>query len=210
MARYTGAVCKLCRRERQKLFLKGTKCYTEKCPVERRNFPPGQHGNNARRAKVSEYGLQLREKQKIKRQYRLLEKQFRLTFEKANRQRGITGENLVKLLESRLDNVVYRLGFGSSRSAARQLVLHRHITVNGKSVNIPSYIVRAGDLVQVRERSRKLDTIHESLRKVTERQIPGWLQLDKASMKGTFLNVPERADVPLNASEQLVVELYSK
>jgi small subunit ribosomal protein S4 len=210
MARYTGAVCKLCRRERQKLFLKGTKCYTEKCPVERRNFPPGQHGNNARRAKVSEYGVQLREKQKIKRQYRLLEKQFRLTFEKANRQRGITGENLVKLLESRLDNVVYRLGFGSSRDAARQLVLHRHILVNGKSVNIPSYIVRAGDTVQVRERSRKLDTIHESLKKVTERQIPGWLQLDKASMKGTFVNVPERADVPLNASEQLVVELYSK
>lgn len=210
MARYTGAVCKLCRRERQKLFLKGTKCYTEKCPVERRNFPPGQHGNNARRAKVSEYGVQLREKQKIKRQYRLLEKQFRLTFERANRQRGVTGENLVKLLESRLDNVVYRLGFGSSRDAARQLVLHRHILVNGKSVNIPSYTVRAGDQIHVRERSRKLDAIHESLKKVTERQIPAWLQLDKANMKGTFVNVPERADVPLNASEQLVVELYSK
>ncbi len=210
MARYTGAVCKLCRRERQKLFLKGTKCYTEKCPVDRRNFPPGQHGNNARRAKVSEYGLQLREKQKIKRQYRLLEKQFRLTFERANRQRGITGENLVKLLESRLDNVVYRLGFGASRDAARQLVLHRHILVNGKSVNIPSYTVRAGDTVQVRDRSRKLDAIHESLKKVTERQIPAWLQLDKASMKGTFVNAPDRADVPLNASEQLVVELYSK
>src|SRR5947209_7617268 len=135
MARYTDAVCKLCRRERQKLFLKGPKCYTEKCPVDRRTYPPGQHGANVRRQKVSEYGLQLREKQKIKRSYRLLEKQFRLTFEKANRQRGITGENLVKLLEGRLDNVVYRLGFGSSRAASRQLILHRHVLVNNKSVN---------------------------------------------------------------------------
>jgi small subunit ribosomal protein S4 len=210
MARYTDAVCKLCRRERQKLFLKGTKCYTEKCPVERRNFPPGQHGANARRSKVSEYGIQLREKQKIKRTYRLLEKQFRLTFEKANRQRGITGENLVKMLEGRLDNVVYRLGFGSSRAAARQLVLHGHITVNARSVNIPSYQVKAGDVIQVRAKSRKLDAIHDSLKRVSERQVPSWLQLDKANLKGTFVNFPERADVPLNASEQLVVELYSK
>jgi small subunit ribosomal protein S4 len=210
MARYTDAVCKLCRRERQKLFLKGTKCYTEKCPVERRNFPPGQHGSNVRRTKVSEYGIQLREKQKIKRTYRLLEKQFRLTFEKANRQRGITGENLVKLLESRLDNVVYRLGFGASRSSARQTVLHGHILVNGRNVNIPSFIVKPGDVIQVRPKSRKLDMIHDSMKRVTERQIPGWLQLDKANLKGTFMNVPERADVPLNASEQLVVELYSK
>jgi small subunit ribosomal protein S4 len=210
MARYTDAVCKLCRRERQKLFLKGAKCYTEKCPVERRNYPPGQHGANVRRQKVSEYGLQLREKQKIKRMYRLLEKQFRLTFEKANRQRGITGDNLVRLLESRLDNVVYRLGFGSSRDAARQLVLHGHITVNAHSVNIPSYQVKAGDTIQVRPKSRKLDAIHDSMKRISERQIPGWLQLDKANLKGTFLNAPERADVPLNASEQLVVELYSK
>jgi small subunit ribosomal protein S4 len=210
MARYTDAVCKLCRRERQKLFLKGTKCYTEKCPVERRNYPPGQHGANARRTKVSEYGIQLREKQKIKRSYRLLEKQFRLTFEKANRQRGITGENLVKMLEGRLDNVVYRLGFGSSRAAARQLVLHGHITVNTRSVNIPSYQVKPGDVIQVRAKSRKMDAIHDSMKRITERQVPAWLQLDKANLKGTFVNFPERADVPLNASEQLVVELYSK
>ncbi|HVZ40242.1 MAG TPA: 30S ribosomal protein S4 [Candidatus Kapabacteria bacterium] len=211
MARYTDAVCKLCRRERQKLFLKGAKCYTEKCPVERRNYPPGQHGGtNARRAKVTEYGLQLREKQKIKRTYRLLEKQFRLSFEKANRQQGITGENLVRLLETRLDNMVYRLGFGSSRNAARQLVLHRHITVNGKSVNIPSFHVKTGDVVQVRPKSRKLDAIHDAMKRVNDRSIPSWVQLDKANMKGTLLNLPERADVPLNANEQLVVELYSK
>ena len=210
MARYTAPVCKLCRRERQKLFLKGAKCYTEKCPVERRNFPPGQHGNNARRQKVSEYGLQLREKQKIKRSYRLLEKQFRLTFEKASRQRGITGENLVGMLESRLDNTVYRLGFASSRDAARQLVTHGHVTVNDRLLNIPSAQLKPGDVLQIRAKSRKLDAIHESLRRVTDRQVPAWLNLDKANMKGTFMNVPQRADVQLNANEQLVVELYSK
>jgi len=210
MARYTDAVCKLCRRERQKLFLKGAKCYTEKCPVERRNYPPGQHGSNVRRARVTEYGIQLREKQKIKRMYCLLEKQFRLTFEKANRQQGVTGANLVRLLESRLDNVVYRLGFGASRDAARQLVLHRHILVNGNPVNIPSFIVKPGDVVHVRPKSRKLDAVHDALRRVNDRSIPSWLQLDKANLKGTFLNAPERADVPLNANEQLVVELYSK
>lgn len=210
MARYTDAVCKLCRRERQKLFLKGSKCYTEKCPVERRNYPPGQHGGNTRRAKVTEYGLQLREKQKVKRMYRLLEKQFRLTFEKASRQQGVTGTNLVKLLESRLDNVVYRLGFGASRDAARQLVLHRHILVNGSSVNIPSFVVKAGDVIDVRAKSRKLNVIHDAMRRVNDRSIPSWLQLDKATLKGTFLNAPERADVPMNANEQLVVELYSK
>lgn len=210
MARYTGAVCKLCRRERQKLFLKGSKCYTEKCPVDRRTYPPGQHGLDSRRAKATEYGIQLREKQKVKRSYRLLEKQFRHTFERANRQRGITGENLVKLLESRLDNTVYRLGLASSRDAARQLVLHRHFTVNGQMVNIPSYVLKPGDVIQVRSKSKKIDVIHESLRRITERQVPAWLQLDKANLKGTFLTVPERADVPLNANEQLVVELYSK
>lgn len=210
MARYTDAVCKLCRRERQKLFLKGAKCYTEKCPIERRNYAPGQHGPTARRTRVTEYGVQLREKQKIKRTYRLLEKQFRLTFEKANRQQGVTGENLVRLLETRLDNIVYRLGFGSSRSAARQLVLHRHILVNEKSVNIPSFHVRPGDVVQVRPKSRKLDAIHESLKRVSDRSMPSWVQLDKANLKGTLLNLPERADVPLNMNEQLVVELYSK
>jgi small subunit ribosomal protein S4 len=210
MARYSGPVCKLCRRERQKLFLKGAKCYTEKCPVDRRTYPPGQHGANMRRQKVSNYGLQLREKQKIKRWYRLLEKQFRLTFERASRQRGITGENLVRLLESRLDNVVYRLGFAPSRDASRQLVLHGHFTVNDRSVNIPSYVVKPGDVIAVRSRSKKLDVIHESLKRVTTGQVPAWLQLDKANLKGTFVNLPERADVPLTANEQLVVELYSK
>ena len=210
MARYTGAVCKLCRRERQKLFLKGSKCYTEKCPIERRAYPPGQHGVDSRRAKATEYGIQLREKQKIKRSYRLLEKQLRSTFEKANRQRGVTGENLIKLLESRLDNSVYRLGLASSRDAARQLVLHRHFLVNGHSVNIPSYHLKPGDTIQVRAKSKKIDVIHESLRRITERQIPSWLQLDKANLKGTFLSVPEREEVPLNVNEQLVVELYSK
>lgn len=210
MARYTGAVCKLCRRERQKLFLKGAKCYTEKCPVERRAYPPGQHGVDSRRAKATEYGIQLREKQKIKRSYRLLEKQFRRTFEKANRQRGVTGENLIKLLESRLDNTVYRLGLATSRDSARQLVLHRHVLVNGKSVNVPSYHLRPGDTIEIRGKSKKLDNVHESLKRVTERQVPNWLQLDKANLKGTFLTLPEREDVPLNANEQLVVELYSK
>lgn len=210
MARYTDAVCKLCRRERQKLFLKGAKCYTEKCPIERRNQPPGQHGGNMRRQKVTEYGLQLREKQKIKRQYRLLEKQFRLMFERANRQHGPTGDNLVRLLEQRLDNVVYRLGLAASRAAARQLILHRHLTVNNRPVNIPSYQLRPGDIVQLRPKSRRLDAVHEALRRQTERSVPSWLQLDKANLKGTLLNSPERADVPLNANEQLVVELYSK
>jgi small subunit ribosomal protein S4 len=210
MARYTDAVCKLCRRERQKLFLKGAKCFTEKCPVERRNYPPGQHGNNMRRSKVSDYGMQLREKQKIKRSYHLLEKQFRLTFDKASRQRGVTGENLIKMLESRLDNTVFRLGFASSRAAGRQLVLHGHVMVNNRRVNIPSFQMKPGDVVQIRPKSRKLDAIHESLKRITSGQVPPWLQLDKANMKGTYLNAPERADVQLNANEQLVVELYSK
>ncbi len=210
MARYTGAVCKLCRRERQKLFLKGSKCYTDKCPVERRAYPPGQHGVDNRRRRATEYGIQLREKQKIKRSYRLLEKQFRRTFEKANRQRGVTGENLIQLLESRLDNTVYRLGLASSRDEARQLVLHRHFEVNGRSVNIPSYQLKPGDVIQVRAKSRKIDVIHDALKRVSERQVPSWLQLDKANLKGSFLSIPERADVPLAANEQLVVELYSK
>jgi small subunit ribosomal protein S4 len=159
---------------------------------------------------VTEFGIQLREKQKIKRTYQLLEKQFRSIFEKANRQRGVTGENMIKLLESRLDNTVYRLGIAPSRNAARQLVLHRHLLVNGRVVNYPSYHLKPGDTIQVRPKSKKLDAIHESLRRVTEGQVPAWLQLDKANLKGTFLTEPERADVPLNANEQLVVELYSK
>jgi small subunit ribosomal protein S4 len=208
MARYTDSVCKLCRREKQKLFLKGQKCYTDKCPVEQRNYPPGQHGVS-RRAKVSEYGVQLREKQKIKRSYGLLETQFRNYFEKANKLKGITGDNLVKFLESRLDNVVYRLGFASSRKQARQLIRHRHITVNDRLVDIPSFILGAGDIIKIKDKSKKLDLIHNSLKRVKDNTY-SWLSIDKASLSGTFLQVPERADVPLNANEQLVVELYSK
>lgn len=208
MARYIDSVCKLCRRERQKLFLKGQKCYTEKCPIESRNYAPGQHGLN-RRAKISEYGVQLREKQKIKRMYGLLETQFRNYFEKAIKQKGITGENLIKLLERRLDNVVFRLGFAASRSQARQLIKHRHLMVNDKLVDIPSYLVSQGDIVKVKDKSKKLDAIHNSLKRVKESTYP-WLTVDKATLTGTFLQVPERADVPLNANEQLVVELYSK
>jgi len=208
MARYTGPVCKLCRREKQKLFLKGQKCFTEKCPLEKKNYPPGQHGLN-RRAKISEYGIQLREKQKIKRQYGVLETQFRNYFESANNQKGITGDNLVKMLESRFDNVVYRLGLASSRKSARQLIRHRHVMINDRLVDIPSYILKAGDVIKVREKSKKLDLIHNSLKRVKD-NVYSWLSIDKASLSGTFLQVPERADVPLNANEQLVVELYSK
>ncbi len=208
MARYTDSVCKLCRREKQKLFLKGQKCFTEKCPIEVRNYPPGQHGL-ARRSKISEYGVQLREKQKIKRSYGLLETQFRNYFEKADKQKGRTGENLIKLLERRLDNVVFRLGFASSRKQSRQLIKHRHILVNGKLVDIPAYLLKAGDLIQVKEKSKKLDAIHNSLKRVKDNTYT-WLTVDKATLSGTFVQVPERADVPLNANEQLVVELYSK
>ncbi len=208
MARYTDSVCKLCRRERQKLFLKGQKCFTEKCPLEERNYPPGQHGLS-RRAKVSEYGVQLREKQKIKRIYGLLETQFRNYYKKANSQKGIPGENLIKLLERRLDNVVYRLGFASSRKQARQLIRHRHILVNNILVDIPAYLLRAGDTIQIKEKSKKLDAIHNSLKRVKDHTY-SWLTVDKATLSGTFVQVPERADVPLIANEQLVVELYSK
>jgi len=210
MARYTDPSCKLCRREKQKLFLKGTKCFSEKCPVEKRNFPPGQHGMG-RRSKVSEYGIQLREKQKIRRTYGMLETQFRNTFEKASRMRGITGDNLVKLLERRFDNVLYRLNIAPSRKAGRQLILHGHVLVNGKSVNIPSYLLNPGDVIQLKESSRKLEVIHESLKRTRgDSGVPSWLALNKADLSGTFLAVPERADIPLNANEQLIVELYSK
>lgn len=208
MARYTGPSCKLCRRERQKLFLKGSKCHSEKCPLEKKNYVPGQHGLG-RRGKYSEYGVQLREKQKVKRTYGLLESQFRAYFDKANRQKGVTGENLIKLLERRLDNVVYRLGFAPSRKAARQLVLHNHFLVNGKPVNIPSYIVNVGDEVSVRDKSKTLDIIHEALRR-TKDNLYGWLSVDKANLKGKFEQLPERDQIPLNANEQLIVELYSK
>jgi small subunit ribosomal protein S4 len=208
MGRYIDANCKLCRRERQKLFLKGTKCYTEKCPVESRAYPPGQHGQS-RRMKISEYGVQLREKQKVRRIYGLLETQFQNYFEMALRQPGRTGENLVKILETRLDNTVYRLGFAASRKAARQLVLHRHFLVNNKIVDIASYLLRPGDIVQVREKSKKLESIHDSMKRVKDSPMV-WLALDKPAMKGTFVHIPERADIPLQANEQLIIELYSK
>lgn len=209
MARYTGPVCKLCRREGMKLFLKGAKCSTNKCPMEKRAYAPGQHGRS-RRFKQSEYGRQLREKQKMKRIYGVLERQFRRYFDIASRQKGITGENLLQLLERRLDNVVYRLGFAPSRRAARQLVRHRHFAVNGRVVDIPSYLVKPGDRIQVREKSRTLDVIHASMRRVKEGRLVPWLELDKAALVGTFREIPSREDIPVNVSEQLVVELYSK
>jgi small subunit ribosomal protein S4 len=208
MARYIGAVCKLCRREKQKLFLKGSKCYSEKCLVEKKNYPPGQHGLS-RRSKFSEYGVQLREKQKVKRIYGLLEKQFSNYFEEANRSKGITGENLVQILESRLDNVVFRLGFAPSRKSARQLIKHRHFLVNDKIVDIPSFLLSPGDMIKVRDKSKKLDIIHDALKR-TKDNIYSWLAVDKAALSGTFLQLPQRIDVPLNANEQLIVELYSK
>jgi small subunit ribosomal protein S4 len=208
MARYIDSVCKLCRRERQKLFLKGQKCYTEKCPIESRNYPPGEHGQR-RRSKVSEYGIQLREKQKIKRIYGLLENQFRNYFKRANKQNGITGENLIKLLESRFDNIVYRLGLAASRKQARQLIRHRHFMINERLVDIPSYSLTAGDIIKVRDKSKKLDAIHNSLKRVKDTAY-SWLTIDKDNLTGTYVQIPEREDVPLNANEQLVVELYSK
>jgi len=209
MARYIDANCKLCRRERQKLFLKGTKCYTEKCPLEKRNYPPGEHGQR-RRSKISEYGVQLREKQKVRRMYGLAEQQFRNYFERALKQTGRTGETLVKTLERRFDNVLYRLGLAPSRKSARQLILHRHVMVNNRIVDIPSFLLNPGDVIQIREKSKKLGVIHESMKRMKDTAISSWLSLDKATLSGTFLQIPERADVPLNANEQLIVELYSK
>jgi small subunit ribosomal protein S4 len=209
MARYTGANCKLCRRERTKLFLKGTKCFTDKCPIESRNYPPGQHGQS-RRQRMTDYAVQLREKQKVRKTYGVLESQFRRYFEDASRKTGITGENLVKILERRFDNTVYRLGLAPSRKAARQLITHRHFSVNGKVVNIPSYLLKSGDSIQVREKSKKLEVIHDSMKRMKDAMILPWLSLDKANMKGIFVKEPERSDVPFNANEQLIVELYSK
>jgi len=209
MARYVGPVCKLCRREEQKLFLKGSKCTTPKCPVEKKKYPPGQHGTR-RRYKQSEYGIQLREKQKVRKTYGLLERQFRNYFKKAEMQKGITSERLLQMLERRLDNVVYRMGFASSRRTARQLVLHRHFMVNDRLVNIPSFIVKPGDVVRVKDASKKLEIIHSSMKKVRDGELLPWLELDKAGMKGTLLSNPARADIPLDVNESLIVELYSK
>lgn len=209
MARYTGPVCKLCRREGKKLFLKGERCNSTKCSFEKKSYQPGQHGQTSRK-RLSNYGLQLREKQKIKRIYGILEKQFRRYFEIASSQKGITGTNLMKILESRLDNVVYRLGFASSRKMARELASHRHFSVNGKVVNIPSYILKAGDVIQVREKSRKLNAIHESMKRIHGDHELSWLVLDKAKMQGIFIQVPERDQMAVEVNEQLVVGLYSK
>lgn len=211
MARYTGPVCKQCRREGQKLFLKGTKCYTEKCPVERRQYPPGHLGPAAvRRRKQSDYAVQLREKQKVKRMYGLHEKQFRNLFAYAAGRPGVTGENLIVALESRLDNVVFRLGLAANRRQARQLVRHRHVQVNGAMVNIPSYRLAAGDEVALREGSRELDVVEASLRARSRPQLLDWLALDEKNRVGRMVRQPTRGEVPLAAQEQLIVELYSK
>lgn len=209
MARYKDAVCRLCRREGMKLFLKGQKCFTEKCPIEKRNFAPGQHGKD-RKAKIVGYGLQLREKQKTKRIYFTLEKQFRNYFENAARTPGVTGELLLQQLERRLDNVVYRMGFASSRRQARQLVRHGHIHVNGRKVNIPSYQVAAGEEIAVRERSRKMPIIEQAREFSSHQTPPGWIEIDRENLKGRVTALPKRADINLPVNEQLIVELYSK
>ena len=208
MARYTDSVCRLCRRENLKLFLKGERCYTDKCAIERRNYPPGQHGQG--RPKFSEYSIQLREKQKVKRIYGLLEKQFRRTFAEANRTRGITGETLLTLLERRLDNVTYRLGFASSRAEARTLVRHGHLLVNGRKTNIPSYTVRAGDVISVKEQSRQLGRVVSAMEGVQRRGVPDWAELDREAISGRIKTLPSRGDITMPINEKLIVELYSK
>jgi small subunit ribosomal protein S4 len=208
LARYTESVCRLCRRENLKLFLKGERCYTDKCAIERRNYPPGEHGQG--RQKFSEYSIQLREKQKVKRMYGLLEKQFRRTFAQASRTRGITGETLLVLLERRLDNVAYRLGFASSRAEARTLVRHGHILINGKKVNIPSYTVRVGDTVSVKEPSRQLGRVQTAMEGAQRRGIPDWAEVDRESCSGRIKILPSRNDITMPINEKLIVELYSK
>ncbi|MDE3155235.1 MAG: 30S ribosomal protein S4 [Acidobacteriota bacterium] len=209
MARYIGPVCRLCRREGMKLFLKGERCYTEKCAIEKRNVPPGQH-TKLRRAKLAGYGLQLREKQKVKRIYGVLEDQFRRYFEAAERQRGITGETLLQLLERRFDNVIYRLGLATSRAQARQLVRHGHFLVNGRKVDIPSYSLSAGDVVTTRPTSLKAPAILHALEEVKGRGVPEWLTLDAEQASGRVLSLPTREQINLPVQEQLIVELYSK
>ncbi len=209
MSRYTGSVCRLCRRENMKLFLKGDRCYSDKCAFDRRGYPPGVHGQR-RRGKISDYGIQLREKQKVKRMYGLSEKQFRLFFARSDQQKGITGTNLLVFLERRLDNVVYRLGFVNSRSQGRHFVRHNHFTVNGKKVNIPSALIRIDDVVEVREKSRNVSAIQDALEAVVRRGIPQWLELEKDSMRGVVKAYPVREDLTMPMQEQLIVELYSK
>ncbi len=209
MARYTGAVCRLCRREGMKLFLKGSKCFSEKCPIENRNFAPGQHGKD-RKAKIVGYGLQLREKQKAKRIYFTNEGQFRNYYEKASNATGVTGELLLQSLERRLDNVVYRLGFGTSRRQARQIVRHGHIQVNGRKVDIPSYQVKAGDEIAVRESAKQLPVIVAALEYTSHQPAPNWLEVNRETLTGRVTAIPKREDINLPVNEQLIVELYSK
>lgn len=208
MARYKESVCRLCRREGLKLFLKGDRCYSDKCAFERRGYAPGDHGQMRR--KYSDYGVQLREKQKLKRMYGLLERQFRGYFAKADKQKGITGTNLLLFLERRLDNMIFRIGFANSRSEARQLVRHNHFLVNGKPVNIPSYLVNVGSEIQIREKSRKVERILEAMEIVARRGVPQWLELNKENFKGVVKALPSREELVMPVQEQLVVELYSK
>jgi len=209
MARYTGPVCRLCRREGTKLFLKGTKCASERCPLEKRNFAPGMHGKD-RKAKIVGYGLQLHEKQKAKRMYFTLEGQFREYYEKASRAQGVTGELLIQQLERRLDNVAFRLGFAISRRQARQVVRHGHVLVNGKKVNIPSYQVRVGDEIAIRDAAKKLIIIEQGTQAAAQNPVPAWLEVNFENMSGRILSLPKRSDVNLPINEQLIVELYSK
>jgi len=209
LARYVEASCRLCRRENLKLFLKGDRCYTDKCSFERRSYAPGQHGQR-RGGKISDYGIQLREKQKVKRIYGIFEKQFRKYYHKAERQKGITGTNLLVLLERRLDNTVYRMGFASSREQGRQLVRHNHFTVNGRKVNIPSYQVRTGDTIEVKEKSRKIPVVQEAMETVVRREIPPWLEVDSNAFRGIVKAFPSREELTMPVNEQLIVELYSK
>jgi len=209
LARYIESACRLCRREKLKLFLKGDRCYTDKCAFERRSYAPGQHGQR-RGGKISDYGIQLREKQKAKRIYGILEKQFRRYYVKADKQKGITGTNLLVLLERRLDNIVYRMGFTSSRDQARQLVRHNHFTVNEKKVNIPSFQVKKGDVVEVKEKSWKIPVVLEARETFVRREIPGWLEIDGDNFRGVVKAFPSREELTMPINEQLIVELYSK
>jgi small subunit ribosomal protein S4 len=208
VAKYTGALCRICRREGEKLFLKGDRCYTDKCAIERRKYPPGQHGQGYR--KLSDYGVQLREKQKVRKMYGILERQFRKYFYEAEKKKGVTGEVLLQVIESRLDNVVYRMGFAPNKRSARQLVRHGHILVNDKGVNLPSYATRKGDMISIRESSRDIPSIAESLSKVEHRGIPPWVEVDSGNFTGKVLHIPSRDELQLPIQEQLIVELYSK
>ena len=209
MARYTGAVCRQCRREKLKLFLKGDRCYTDKCAFERRGFPPGQHGQ-ARLRKFSDYAVQLREKQKVRRMYGMMEGQFRKSFQNAERMKGVTGEVLLAILEKRLDNAIFRCGFANSRQQARQLVKHQHVLVNGRKVNVPSYSVAVNDVITISEKSRNVAVVNDSLDSVARRGVPSWLEVDRAAYQATVKTEPERQSITMPIQEQLIVELYSK